>query len=180
MTKKREIASPTGAPAIRSVAPWLYYTAAADWPASRARFIAFTLPLATVSVRIRSPDRFAAADLMNELRNAQSSLFLQSCVKTCLLSSENRLQNVLLPISKMHSGAIFQPAIPKTWQTCFYTTLHFEFWVEPGIESSPFQAAFSLTVDDRSIAIVLAHRLLVDRPQWPSLSHPTTRTIITF
>ena len=32
--------------------------------------------------------------------------------------------NALLPTPKMHYGVIFQPAIPKTRQECFYTTLY--------------------------------------------------------
>ena len=47
---------------------------------------------------------------------------VQSCVKTLLLSVENRTQNVPLPTPKLHYGAIFQPTIPKTWQECSYTT----------------------------------------------------------
>ena len=49
---------------------------------------------------------------------------IQSCVNTFLLSSGNHSQNVTLLTPKMHHGAIFQPAIPKTWrQECFNTTL---------------------------------------------------------
>ena len=43
---------------------------------------------------------------------------LQSCVKTFLP------QNVPLLTPKIHYGALFQPAIPKTRQECFYTTLY--------------------------------------------------------
>ena len=46
---------------------------------------------------------------------------LLSCVKTFLISSEGNPQNVPLPTPKLHNDAIFQPAIPKTWQECFYT-----------------------------------------------------------
>ena len=49
---------------------------------------------------------------------------IQSLVKTFLLSSENQSQNVPLPTPKLHHGAIFQQAIPKTWQEFFYTTLY--------------------------------------------------------
>ena len=49
---------------------------------------------------------------------------IQCCVKTFLLSFENRSQNVPLPTQKLQYGTIFQPAIHKTWQDCFYTTLH--------------------------------------------------------
>ena len=48
---------------------------------------------------------------------------VQSSVKTLRLSSENHLQNVLLPTSKLHYDVIFQPAMPETWQECLYTTL---------------------------------------------------------
>ena len=48
--------------------------------------------------------------------------YVQSCVKTFLLSSENHSQYVLLPTPKLHYGTFFQPAIPETWQECFYTT----------------------------------------------------------
>ena len=44
--------------------------------------------------------------------------------KTFLLSFENHSQNVPLPTQKIHYGAIFQPAIPKTRQECFYITLY--------------------------------------------------------
>ena len=43
---------------------------------------------------------------------------LQSCVKTFLP------QNVPLLTPKIHYGALFQPAIPKTRQECVYTTLY--------------------------------------------------------
>ena len=46
------------------------------------------------------------------------------CVKTFLLSFENHSQNVPLPTPKLHCCAIFQPAIPESWQECFYTTLY--------------------------------------------------------
>ena len=46
--------------------------------------------------------------------------------KHFLLNYENHYQNVQLLTPKMHYGAIFQPAIPRTWQKCFTTTLHFE------------------------------------------------------
>ena len=49
---------------------------------------------------------------------------LQSCVETFLLSSKNQPQNVPLLTLKMHYGVIFHPAIPETWQRCFYTTLY--------------------------------------------------------
>ena len=49
---------------------------------------------------------------------------VQSCVKTFLLSFENHSGSVPLPTPKLHYGSIFQPAIPKTWQECFYTTLY--------------------------------------------------------
>ena len=45
-------------------------------------------------------------------------------VKTFELSSENHPQNVPLHNPKLHYGAIFQPAIPETWQECLYTTLY--------------------------------------------------------
>ena len=45
----------------------------------------------------------------------------QSCVKTFLPSSENHPKNVPLPTPNMHYGTICQPAIPRTWQECFYT-----------------------------------------------------------
>ena len=48
----------------------------------------------------------------------------QSCVKKVLLRFENHSQNVLLPIPKLHHGAIFQQAIPKTWQQSLHTSLH--------------------------------------------------------
>ena len=49
---------------------------------------------------------------------------VQSCAKTLLLSFKNHSENVPLPTPKMHYGAIFQNAIPKTWQECFYTNLY--------------------------------------------------------
>ena len=48
---------------------------------------------------------------------------VQCCVKTFLLSFKIHPQNGPLPTPKMHYGAILQPAIPKTCQKCFYTTL---------------------------------------------------------
>ena len=50
-------------------------------------------------------------------------VFTNSCVKTCVLSFENHSQNVPLLTTKLHYHTIFQPAIPKTWQECFYTTV---------------------------------------------------------
>ena len=47
-----------------------------------------------------------------------------SLVTTFLLSFENDCQYLPPPTSKLHYGAVFQPAIPKTWQECFYTTLY--------------------------------------------------------
>ena len=44
--------------------------------------------------------------------------------KISLLSSKNHPQNVPPPTTKLQYGAIFQPAIPETWQECFYTTLY--------------------------------------------------------
>ena len=41
-----------------------------------------------------------------------------------MLSSENPSQNVPLLTPKLHYGEIFQPAIPKAWQDCFYQTLY--------------------------------------------------------
>ena len=41
---------------------------------------------------------------------------IQSCVKTFPLSFENRAQNDPLLTQKLHSAALFQPAIPETWQ----------------------------------------------------------------
>ena len=52
-------------------------------------------------------------------RHESHSDCVQSCVKTFLPSFEN--QNVPLPTPNMHYGALFQPAIPKTWQD----SLHF-------------------------------------------------------
>ena len=52
----------------------------------------------------------------------QVSTYRESCMKTFLLGSENPLQNVSLPTLKLHCGAIFQPAIFKTWQELFYPT----------------------------------------------------------
>ena len=51
-------------------------------------------------------------------------LTVHSCVNIFLPSSENHPQNVPVPTSKIHSDTIFQQAIPKTWQECFYTTLY--------------------------------------------------------
>ena len=48
---------------------------------------------------------------------------IQSCLETFLLSSENDSKNVWLITPKTHYGTIFQPAIPKTWQECFYFAL---------------------------------------------------------
>ena len=55
------------------------------------------------------------------IRDAQ---YVQSCVKTFLLSFEIHSQNIPLPTPKVHHGAIFQPAIPETWQESFFTTLY--------------------------------------------------------
>ena len=46
------------------------------------------------------------------------------CKKKTLTSFENQPQNVPLPTLKLHNGSIFQLAIPKTWQECFYTALY--------------------------------------------------------
>ena len=50
---------------------------------------------------------------------------VHSCVKTFPPSIENHPQNVPLPVPtpKMHHGAIFQPAMPETWQECVHYTL---------------------------------------------------------
>ena len=50
---------------------------------------------------------------------------VQSCVKTFWLSSNKHPQNVPLLTPKLHHGTIFQAAILKTWQECFYTTMYF-------------------------------------------------------
>ena len=44
----------------------------------------------------------------------------------------NYYQNVLLTTPKLHCGKIFQPAIPKTWQECFFTTLNIDQQVTKG------------------------------------------------
>ena len=44
---------------------------------------------------------------------------LQSRIKTYVLSFEYHSQNVPLPTVKLLHGAIFQPAIPETWQNVF-------------------------------------------------------------
>ena len=49
---------------------------------------------------------------------------LQSCVKVFLPSVENHSQNVPPTTPKLHYGTIYHPAIPETWQECFYTTLY--------------------------------------------------------
>ena len=48
--------------------------------------------------------------------------------------SENHPQNVPLPVPtpKMHHGAIFQPAMPETWQEWFYTTFFENIRISPG------------------------------------------------
>ena len=51
---------------------------------------------------------------------------LQSCVKTFLLNFENHSKHDTLPTLKLHFGTIFQPAIPETWQECFYIILYNE------------------------------------------------------
>ena len=50
---------------------------------------------------------------------------LQSCVKTFLLSFKDDSQNVPLPIPKLHYGAIFQQAFPKTCQEMFFDFFHY-------------------------------------------------------
>ena len=67
--------------------------------------------------------RHGTGDLIN-LGSFWFGFEIQSCVKTFLLSFENHSQHVLLPTPKLHYGAIFQPAIPETWQECFYTNLY--------------------------------------------------------
>ena len=52
---------------------------------------------------------------------------IQSYVKIFLLNSENNPQNVPLLTPKLYYGTNFQPAIPKTWQEPFYTTLYSQF-----------------------------------------------------
>ena len=44
---------------------------------------------------------------------------LQSCVTTFLPSFESQPQNVPLLSPKLHYGAMFQIAIPKTWRSVF-------------------------------------------------------------
>ena len=84
------------------------------------------------------PPSLQTVELWNPLR-------YHCCVKTCLLSSENHLQNVMLPTPKRHYAATFQPAIHGTWQECFYTTLYsrYEIWYEACRE--PILSSFFLS-----------------------------------
>ena len=59
--------------------------------------------------------------------------FVQSCVKTFLLSFENHSKSSTFH-TKLHYGTIFRPAIPETWQECF-TLLCASVW---------FRTAFSV------------------------------------
>ena len=64
-----------------------------------------------------------------EWRRAEDSGYFYTTLytkltKTFLLSFDNHSQNVPLPTPKLHYSAIFKPAIPQTWQECFYTTLY--------------------------------------------------------
>ena len=63
--------------------------------------------------------------LVSHLTSCQAARSIQGFVKTFLLSSENDLKNVLLLAPKSHYmyGNIFWPAIPRTCQEYFYTTL---------------------------------------------------------
>ena len=66
----------------------------------------------------------AAAEFLSPiLLRSIPFLSIQSCVKIFLPSPENYPQNVPLPTPNMQYGAIFRPAIPKTGQEYFYTTL---------------------------------------------------------
>ena len=72
---------------------------------------------------------FPALDMAEPLSKYGFELLgydLQSCVIIFVLISKNRSQNVSLTSPKLHLmyGAIFLPALPKTWQECFYTTLY--------------------------------------------------------
>ena len=77
-------------------------------------------PAAAVCLVVKFPFSLA---LSVGCKTVPDHLEKQSCVKIFLISFENYPQNVPLPTPKMHYGATFQPAVPKTWQECFYATL---------------------------------------------------------
>ena len=85
--------------------------------------------------------------------------YLQSCVKTVLLSSENQPQTVLLSTPKLHYSTIFRTSILETWQAgiMFYTTLNVQRNCEMVIQLEEGS-------EYRTFSFLLAHSLEYDGP----------------